>query len=330
MPAASEDGGHRGRVDRVGPAADDGEDALVHLHEQDERLRVREVDDLVREVGDALDVLGPAHRGDEDLLAGGVHRLERVHEPVQQVPLAGGQRRVQVRGDEILARAVAEAPGEGVGVSLRRRRVGQRPRVLVDPEREDCRLQRRRGELPLGEDPDEGRRQRPVGREHGGVGVHPVRKLDLSVVVEEHLLDARVERDRLELAEPRRARGLDDDQSPDRVELEAVGLDDGVELVRVQAVEVAHVAVERSDRDDRARVELARGEHRRERVEVRVPVGGDDLLGPHGLILPRTTPCGLRRAQVWAIASISTRAPTGSCEMPIVERAGGRSPTWRA
>lgn len=31
--------------------------------------------------------------------------------------------------------------------------------------------------------------------------------------------------------------------------------------------------------------------------------------------------------QTWAIASISTRAPLGSCEIPMVERAGGLSPT---
>ncbi len=67
-----------------------------------------------------------------------------------------------------------------------------------------------------------------------------------------------------------------------------------LELVRVQAVEVAHVAVERADRHDRARVEMARGEHRRERVEVGVPMGGDDLLGPHGLILPPRGGCGRR------------------------------------
>ena len=71
----------------------------------------------------------------------------------------------------------------------------------------------------------------------------------------------------------RRARG---ESSPPR----------SLELVRVQAVELADVAVERTDRDDRAGIEPARGEHRRERVEIGVPVGGDDLLGPHRLILP--------------------------------------------
>ncbi len=71
----------------------------------------------------------------------------------------------------------------------------------MDPERERRRLERRRGELPLGEDPDERGRQRSVGGDDGRVLVHPVRELGLLVVVEEDLLDAGVERDRLELAQ---------------------------------------------------------------------------------------------------------------------------------
>ncbi len=106
------------------------------------------------------------------------------------------------------------------------------------------------------------------------------------MVIEEDLLDRRVERRRLELAEARGVRGLDDDQAADRVELEARALHHGLELVRVQAVELADVAVQRTDRDDGAGIEPARGDHRRERVEVGVPVGGDDLLGPHRLIVP--------------------------------------------
>ncbi len=141
-------------------------------------------------------------------------------------------------------------------------------------------------------------------------------------MVEQCLLHGGVERDGLELAEARRARRLDDDQPADGVELESRGLDDGPERFRVQAVEVPDVAVESADGDDGVRVQPPHGEHRPERVEVRVPVGGDYLLGPHALILP--PPGG---PHTCAIASISTRAPLGSCEMPTVERAGGRSPT---
>ena len=66
--------------------------------------------------------------------------------------------------------------------------------------------------------------------------------------------------------------GLDDDQAADRVGVEARGLDE-LELVRVEAGELAHVAVERArEADDGVRVEPARGQHRRERVEVGVPV----------------------------------------------------------
>ena len=204
---------------------------------------------------------------------------------LQQLALRRRERRVQVVVHEILARAVAEAPRQRVDVALRRRRIGERPRVLVDPERERRRLERRRRELALGDDPDERRRERAVRRQHRRLRGHPLGKLVLAVVVEEHLLDVRVESDRFELAEPRRARHLDDDQAPDRVELEAAHLGDGAELLGVQAVEVADVPVQRSDGDDGVGIEEARSEHRSERVEVGVPVRGDDLLGPHGRIL---------------------------------------------
>ncbi len=148
------------------------------------------------------------------------------------------------------------------------------------------------------------------------------------MVVEEHLLDTGIERDLLELTQSRGLRGLDDDQPPDRVELEAAGVDDGTELVGVQAVEVADVPVQRADRDDGGRVQATGSEHRTECVEVGVSMRGDDLFGPHGLIVQWSAarpPAA--DGQTCAIASISTRAPLGSCEMPIVERAGGRSPT---
>ena len=75
------------------------------------------------------------------------------------------------------------------------------------------------------------------------------------MVVEEHLLDRRVECDLLELAEPRSARDLDDDQPADRVELETAHLCDRPQLVRVQPIEVTNVPVQRADGDDGAREE---------------------------------------------------------------------------
>jgi hypothetical protein len=79
-------------------------------------------------------------------------------------------------------------------------------------------------------------------------------------VVEEHLLDRRVERHLLELAEPGRVRDLDDDEPADGIELEAPDLRDRTQLVRVQPVEVADVPVQRADGDDGIRVEQTRGE----------------------------------------------------------------------
>ena len=113
------------------------------------------------------------------------------------------------------------------------------------------------------------------------------------MMVEEGLLDGGIERDGLELSETRSLGGLDDDEPSDRFELETACLDDCAELVRVQAIEVADVSVQAPERHDRARVEAAHREHRRECVEIGVPVGGDDLFGPHGPILPRTVRLGL-------------------------------------
>ena len=77
--------------------------------------------------------------------------------------------------------------------------------------------------------------------------------------------------------------GLDDDEPLDRRQVELGRLAD-VELVGVQAVELAHVSRQRArERRDRARVEPPHGEHGRERVEVGVRVRGDDGLGPHWL-----------------------------------------------
>ena len=131
---------------------------------------------------------------------------------------------MQVLVHEILARPVAEAPRERIDVALRRRRVRERPRVLVDSEREGGRLERRRPQLPLGDDPDERRRERAVRRQDGRIVGDPVGKPVLPVVVEERLFDLRIERDRLELAEARGARDLDDDQATDGVELETSDL----------------------------------------------------------------------------------------------------------
>ena len=66
--------------------------------------------------------------------------LQRVDERVEQLALVGGEWRVEVAFEQLLARTVPQAPREGIRIPLRRRRVGQRARVLVDAQREDRRL----------------------------------------------------------------------------------------------------------------------------------------------------------------------------------------------
>jgi len=97
------------------------------------------------------------------------------------------------------------------------------------------------------------------------------------MVVEEDDLDPGTSRSGLELAEALGMRRLDDDQALDLCRVDPTRLGH-VQLLRVQAVKVAYVAVERSgERDDGIRVEPPRGQHGRERVEIGVRVGDDDL-----------------------------------------------------
>ncbi len=77
MTSASERDGDRRGIDSVGPTPHDGEHTLVHLDEQNECANVGEIDDLVREIRHAVDVLGPAHGCEEHILPVRVDRLER-------------------------------------------------------------------------------------------------------------------------------------------------------------------------------------------------------------------------------------------------------------
>ena len=166
MTPTAERGGDRGRVDPLRSASHDGEHALVHLDEDDERPGIREIDDLVREVRHPVDVLRPSDGGEQHVVAVRLDRLERVEQVLQETALRRRERRMQVVVHEILARAVPEAPRQRVDVALRRSRVGERASVLVDPERERGGLQHSWGDLTLGEDPDERRGERPIGRQH--------------------------------------------------------------------------------------------------------------------------------------------------------------------
>ncbi len=281
VTASAEGGSRSGSVERRRTAANDAEDTPLHLHEQHQAATVGEVDDLVREVRDSLHVARPAERRHEHVQAVEVVRLQCVDERVEQLALVGGERRVEVALEQLLARAVPQAPRQCVRVALPRRRIRQRARVLVDAEREDRCLERRHGDFPLGEDADERRRQRPILGQDDVLRPRPVRRL-AGVMVEHHFLHLRIERQRLELGQPAGARRLDDDQPPHRVQLETRRLDE-LQLLRVQPAQLPDIAVQRAGQaDDGARIEVAHGEHRRERVEVGVRVRGNDCLGPHG------------------------------------------------
>ena len=164
MPAAAESPRRLLRRRRLGPAAHDAEDPILHLDEEQQRTRVGEVDELVREVRDPVDVLGPRDRRDEHLASPAATGSRASERALQELALGRRERQVQVLAEQILPGAVTEAPGQRVDVALRRRRVRERARVLVDAERESGRLGRGRHELALGQDADHRRRQRAVVR----------------------------------------------------------------------------------------------------------------------------------------------------------------------
>ncbi len=259
VTAAAERAGERRGVELGHAGARDAEDPLPHLHERDEAARIGEVDELVDEVRDPVDVLGPGDRGDEHLEAAGVVRLDPGDERLEERALLRPQGRVQVLGDHVLARAVAQAPAERVGVALGHRRIRERARVLVDAEREHGRLERGRLDLALGEDPDERGRERAVLREDEVLLAQPVGPLGLVVIEDDHL-DAGPQRDLLELTQALGVDGLDDDQALDRLVVDRSRVGD-LELVGMQPEELADVAVHRpGQRGDRARIEAPCGE----------------------------------------------------------------------
>ena len=97
---------------------------------------------------------GPGDSGEEHLDARDPIAFERRHQRTKELPLLVVERRVQKAGQQVLPRPVPQAPRERVRIPLRRCRIGQGARVLVDAERERGRLQRRDGNFPLGEHTD--------------------------------------------------------------------------------------------------------------------------------------------------------------------------------
>jgi hypothetical protein len=281
VAAAPEHRGERCGVELGHPAACDREDPAVHLDEHGEGRAVGHVHELVRQVRDSLDVLPRRRGGNEDLDPRGLVGLERVEQRREELALGVAQRRVQKARKKLLLGAVAKTPAERLGIALRRRRVGERASVLVNPEREDGCLHRSHRQLTLGQHADERRRQRAILGDDDVLARRPIRPFG-RVVVEDDLVDVRIERERLELAESARMHRLDDDQAPDRVQLEPGGVDNEIQLVRVQAVELTDVPVQRARQaDDGARIKVTRGQHRRKGVEIRVRVSRDDCFCTH-------------------------------------------------
>ena len=82
VPSATEGRRHDGGVHEIAAATYDREHSLLHLDEEHERLRVGEVDDLVREVRDPVHVLRPSNGCEQKLLPAGARSA--------RAPRAGG------------------------------------------------------------------------------------------------------------------------------------------------------------------------------------------------------------------------------------------------
>ena len=120
MPAAAERAARarRRRARRRGCATTQN-DALVHLDEADEAARVGEVDELVGEVRDRrrrTRARRPRRRAPRSRRP----RASRARRAARRRARARcvAERRVEVLRDHVLPRAVAQAPGERVGVAL--------------------------------------------------------------------------------------------------------------------------------------------------------------------------------------------------------------------
>ena len=76
VSAAAERGSEHRGVELGHAAAEYGHHSAVHLDEADETPGVGEVDELVGEVGDAVDVARPGNCADKDVVPGDALRLE--------------------------------------------------------------------------------------------------------------------------------------------------------------------------------------------------------------------------------------------------------------
>ena len=231
MPAPAERSRNSRGVEFGHARADDTEDSAVHLHETDKRAGVRQVDDLVRQVRHAVDVVGPANRRDEYFEARDIVLLNGRQERIEERPLPLSERCVEVVGDHVLAGAVAKAPRERLSVPERDAGIAERAGVLVDPERENSRLQRRHLDLTLGQDRHHRRREGPVFGTDDVVRPHPV-ELVFNMVVEQDDFDLRIARDALEVSKPSGMRRLHDDEPLDGAQVDTALLRD-LQLLRV-------------------------------------------------------------------------------------------------
>ncbi len=274
---------HLRHIERRHPATSSDEDALLHLDEQREGVAVGHVHGLVHDEAHALDVLVPGKRRDQHVEAAGFDRPGTLEHAQQQVTLRRAQGVVQEPFDHLLVGALPHAEGERLDVAHRGRRKGERPGVLVDPQREDRGLEWRHLELALGDDAQhEGDQRAVVGGDHVGRVDERRQVARRAMVVEDEDLDVGPFDEHAELAEPVRVIGLDEHEPPHLRQVDGAGVGQR-DLIGEQGPKLTHVAVDGAAQDHaRLGIELVRRDHRGEAVEVGVGVGRDQLDGAHG------------------------------------------------
>jgi hypothetical protein len=228
-------------------------------------------------------------RGLADILCGlrarhqDAHAVDRAAlHPIEQDPEEGAlllaEGLLAVVGHDREARPLLEQPGDRAGVGRGGLREGQAPGLLVDSEGEEGRLHgrdRRRAGAARHEARDQQRRGRSHPLHH--VDVAPNGFLGRGVMVVDVDLHPGFGHDLAKLAETGRHLHVDQDDARERHAVDLASLLDR-EVLAVGGEKLAHAGVRRPvEKGDRARIEMTRGDHRGEAVEVGADVGEDDF-----------------------------------------------------
>ena len=124
-------------------------DAAAQVHQQEDRLWLEEVADLVRQGGNLLDIILGHGRCDDHRLAGELIRLAVCDELLVERLLSSSQQMVDEVVDHLQARSLLQKPCRGAHVAGGGTDVAQRASIFVDAQEQQCRLDGGEGDFGL-------------------------------------------------------------------------------------------------------------------------------------------------------------------------------------